>query len=94
MRTTLRVPDDLHRRAKEFAARTGSTLQAVLTEALTQRLDGVPETLEQRLRAAYAEDLPDAGPGAGDGPRWRWPVYRDDPIGKVLADIFAEEVPK
>lgn len=43
MRTTVRIPNALHRRAIDFAHASGSTLQAVLEESLEQRLDGVPD---------------------------------------------------
>ena len=38
MRTTIRLDDDLLRRAKEHAARSGKTLTAVIEEALRQAL--------------------------------------------------------
>ena len=38
MRTIIRLDDDLHRKAKAFAARTGTTLTALVEEALRARL--------------------------------------------------------
>ena len=38
MRTIINLDDDLHRRAKAFAARTGTTLTALVEEALRLRL--------------------------------------------------------
>lgn len=38
MRTTLNIDDDLYRRAKQEAARAGTTVSALLEEALRARL--------------------------------------------------------
>jgi len=38
MRTIINLDDDLHRRAKAFAARTGTSLTALVEEALRLRL--------------------------------------------------------
>ncbi len=38
MRTTVRLDDDLLREAKQFAARTGRTLTAVIEDALREML--------------------------------------------------------
>ena len=38
MRTTIRLPDDLLRKAREYAARNGKTLTAVIEEALRRHL--------------------------------------------------------
>jgi plasmid stability protein len=42
MRTILNIDDDLHRRAKAHAARTGTTLTALVEEALRMRLTRSP----------------------------------------------------
>jgi hypothetical protein len=50
MRTTIRLDDDLFRRAKETAARTGRTLAEVIQDALRENLarrDAVED--EERL---------------------------------------------
>ena len=38
MRTIISLDDDLHRRAKAYAAKTGTTLTALVEEALRARL--------------------------------------------------------
>ena len=38
MRTIITLDDDLHRRAKAFAAKTGTTLTALVEEALRAKL--------------------------------------------------------
>ena len=43
MRTTIRLDDELFRRAKETAARSGRTLAAVIEDALRQALNRLPE---------------------------------------------------
>ncbi|MFQ5549610.1 MAG: ribbon-helix-helix protein, CopG family [Gemmatimonadales bacterium] len=54
MRTTLRLPDELFRRAKEEAARNGTSLTAMVSEALAAYL--------ARLGASHASvELPAAG---------------------------------
>ena len=40
MRTTIRLPDELLREAKAYAARSGRTLTAVISDALRRELQG------------------------------------------------------
>lgn len=42
MRTIIKIDDDLHRRAKAYAARIGTTLTALVEEALRLRLARAP----------------------------------------------------
>jgi hypothetical protein len=42
MRTIIRLDDELHRRAKAYAARRGLTLTALIEEALRIRLQTAP----------------------------------------------------
>jgi hypothetical protein len=57
MRTTLRLEDDLLRRTKQFAARRGTTLTAVIREALQAYLARSDET------PAGPVELPVSGQG-------------------------------
>ena len=53
MRTTVRMEDDLLRRAKEIAASRETTLTAILEEALREWLDR-----QKRSRRRHRIDLP------------------------------------
>jgi plasmid stability protein len=44
MRTVITLDDDLHRRAKTYAARHGTTLAALIADALRARLARRPST--------------------------------------------------
>jgi hypothetical protein len=62
MRTIVRLDDDLHRRAKAYAARQGTTLAALIEEALRARL------APRRLSGRPAVRLPTfRGDGLQDG---------------------------
>lgn len=53
MRTTIRIDDDLLRRAKREAARRGTTLDALIEDALRAALAGRPGSAERKpLRLA------------------------------------------
>lgn len=59
MRTTVRLPDGLHRRAKQHAAATGTTFTQLLEEGLRLVLDRATTSQE---RAPYVVDpLPECG---------------------------------
>jgi hypothetical protein len=58
MRTTIRLDDELLRRAKRRALETGSTLNRVIEDALRAALARVPGT-----RPHEAPDLPVSGGG-------------------------------
>ena len=60
MRTTVRMDDDLLRRAKEVAARRSTTLTAVLQEALREWLDR-----QRRAKRRQPVDLPLSRAGGG-----------------------------
>ena len=60
MRTTVRMEDDLLRRAKEIAARRETTLTAILEEALREWLDR-----QKRSRRRPRVDLPVSRSGGG-----------------------------
>ena len=50
MRTIINLDDDLHRRAKALAARTGTTLTALVEEALRLRLARPARRARGRVR--------------------------------------------
>jgi hypothetical protein len=49
MRTIITLDDDLHRRAKEYAAKTGTTLTALVQEALRAKLAASRGTRKLRV---------------------------------------------
>jgi hypothetical protein len=53
MKTTVELPDHLLREAKLRAAQEGTTLRAILTEALTRQLGRQPATEQPAWQAAY-----------------------------------------
>lgn len=60
MRTTLRVDDELLRRAKSYAARQGRSLTSVFEEAL-RRLLGESERHEERTRVELPVSVASGG---------------------------------
>ena len=50
MRTIINLDDDLHRRAKAFAARIGTSLTALVEEALRIRLAQPPARQKGRVK--------------------------------------------
>jgi hypothetical protein len=60
MRTTVRMEDDLLRRAKEIAAQRDTTLTAILEQALREWLDR-----QRRNRRRRRVNLPVSGSGGG-----------------------------
>ncbi len=57
-RTTVRLPEDLHHRAKLASAWSGRKLQEFIATAVEEYLDTVESTMEN-------------GPRSGSGPRFR-----------------------
>ena len=55
VKTTLEIPDPLFRQLKIAAARQGKTIRAVVTEALTEKLNLSPHGVEEppAWRAAF-----------------------------------------
>lgn len=47
-RTTVRLPDDLHRRAKLAAAWSGRKIQDLIAEAVERYLPAVEEAMEKK----------------------------------------------
>ncbi|MGH3683540.1 MAG: ribbon-helix-helix protein, CopG family [Pseudonocardiaceae bacterium] len=82
MRTTLRVDDELLRRAKSHAARQGRSLTSVFEEAL-RRLLAEPEQHEKRIRV----ELPVSAATGGVLPG----VDLDD--SAALLDVMAGHAP-
>lgn len=63
MRTTVRLPDDLHRRAKRKAAEEGRTLTALIEEGLRTILTPRPESAKPRVRPRISDQSGRVMPG-------------------------------
>jgi len=67
MRTTLRLDDELYRRAKAAAAEQGMSLTRLVEEAIRERLDrSAPSPPRKRLRLPVSSATGGLAPGFAD----------------------------
>ena len=83
MKTTIEIHDELMRRAKRYAKRTGRPLRAVVEE-------GLRRVLSDAVQPTPRYKLPDCSVGDADAPdpldAWSWQDLRDE--------IYAEGSPR
>jgi hypothetical protein len=81
MRTTIRIDEDLLRQAKRVAVERGTTLTALIEDALRQSLAGRPEPARRRVEL----------PTAWEGSRLMPGVDLDD--SAALLDLMERDDP-